>query len=253
MEIMFAAIGGPGIDGGSLSEALHALARRSDLEEVGPSEVLFSVRLRSPRTGERGAWCPVELGPEEPVATLGDVARAIAAHLHRGVWAVAGVLEDPALGRIGYRAYEMFADGTKRTLSLPGADEACQAAVSESSADRSARLEKLFAELVEAGPIAADWPFAGPEESIGRTNDRSADPAVKAFRVRVVLDSPRLARLAATIIAAKTVWFTPDPSGRVRLKIDARDGGKQISFVSTDEAVTLQRATNRSWIAIEPV
>ena len=57
--------------------------------------------------------------------------------------------------------------------------------------------------------------------------------------------SPRLARLATTLLAAKAISVTPDPSGRVRLKIDANDGGTQISLVSDEEAALLRRATNR--------
>ena len=59
------------------------------------------------------------------------------------------------------------------------------------------------------------------------------------------IENPRLARLAATILAAKSVSVTSDPSGRVRLRIDAPDGGTQISLVSDEEAATLRRATNR--------
>ena len=59
------------------------------------------------------------------------------------------------------------------------------------------------------------------------------------------IENPRLARLAATILAAKSVSETSDPSGRVRLRIDAPDGGTQISFVNDEEVAALRRVTNR--------
>ncbi len=61
----------------------------------------------------------------------------------------------------------------------------------------------------------------------------------------IVSESPRLSRLAATILAAKSVTVTHDESGRVRLKIDANDGSTQISLVTEEEAAALRRVTNR--------
>jgi len=232
MEIVFAAIGGPEVGSTDLAEAIGSLARRSSLEEVPvPSEGPFAIRFRQPWDGESSAWCDVELRGADALTTLLETTRAIAAHVDRPVRAVASGVER-ALGagrvEIGYRAYEVLPDGASRDLCFAEADEAC----GEVHDDRpKEELGSIHAVLV--GDAARDASAA-----------TLADPG-RAFRRRPHLTDPRLARLAATILAAKAVCTTPDPSGRIRLRIDARDGGKQISFVSTDEAATLQRATNR--------
>ena len=230
MKVAFAAIGGPGIDRDELTRAVEVLALRADLEEVAAADVGVDLRVRAARTaagstGQQSAWSDVELAHDGGIETLVLAARAIAAHLGTTVRAVAsGIEEHRASGAaVSYRAFEVLPSGESRPFSIEAADAACRVVTAP---DPASELKELFALLV------------GDDEEV------PADS--RAFRRKALLDDPRLARLATRILGAKTWSFAPDPSGRVRLKIDAIDGGKQISLVSEDEAESLQRATEVS-------
>ena len=236
MDIVFAAIGGPEVDSAGLAAGIEALARRAEFEEVPVSldEPASAFCLRQPWAGERSAWCDVEVRGGDGLTMLVDVARAVSTHLGKPVRAVASGVErhvGAARVAIGYRAYEVLPDGTSRTLEVAEAAQECREIADDFPRDE---LGGLLAVLVDDEPRSAARPASSEEPCGGRY-----------FRRRELLDSPRLSRLAATILAAKTVSVTSDPSGRVRLKIDANDGGTQISLVSDDEAAALRRVTNR--------
>lgn len=236
MEIMFAAIGGPEIDSAALSEGIDALAQRTEFEEIATTmdEPSSALRLRQPWAGERSAWCDVEVHGGDALPMLVDVARAVSTHIGKPVRVVASCIERQlgvARVEIGYRAYEALPDGTTRTLEVAEADQECGEIAGNYPRDE---LGELLA-VIGGEPLLADRPAALEEaEDMGR-----------CFRRRALMDNPRLARLAAKILAAKSISVMPDLSGRVRLRIDASDGGTQISFVSNEEASALRRATNR--------
>lgn len=235
MHIVFAAIGGPEVDSADLSAGIDALGRRADFEEIpgAVAPVSSAVRLGEPWSGERSAWCDVEVQGGDALSTLVEVARVVSTHIGKPVRAVASGVErqiGAARVEIGYRAYEVLPDGTSRTLEVAEADQECREIADDHPRDE---LGGLLAVLV------ADEPkLAGTGVVAGRD-------AGRRFRRCPQLESPRLTRLAATILAAKSIAVTADPSGRVRLKIDAVDGGTQISLVSDEEAASLRRATNR--------
>ena len=153
--------------------------------------------------------------------------RAVASGVERQIGA--------ARVEIGYRAYEVLPDGTSRPLEVAQADEECREIADDHRRDE---LGELLAVLVDDEPKLAER--VGAADSIEQPRDGG-----RRFRRRPLPDSPRLARLAATILAAKSIAVTSDPSGRVRLKIDANDGSTQISLVNDEEAAMLRRATNR--------
>lgn len=276
MDIVLAALGSPAMGREALAAAIDALSSRSDFEpatDANGTGAPWAIRIRAPWGNENGAWAGVELRGEDSMAMLVDTAAALAAHVRKPVHVIAAGFDpnrEAPRGLPTYRSYEVFADGTKRLLLSPAADrfvdrivdrpvEPTGDAATSGAAERTA-LAELVQLLVERADAPADWLVVSPGSAeLDTLREAPAEQAPsreptdgRLFRRRVVIDDPRLAKLAATIIAAKAVWFAADPSGRVRLKIDATDGGKQISFVSTDEAVTLRRATNRSWIALEP-
>ncbi len=240
MDIVFAAIGGPEVDSAGLSAGIEALSRRAEFEEIPgsldqPSSVFC---LRQPWTGARSAWCDVEVQGGDALSMLVDVARAVSTHIGKPVRAVASGVErqiGAARVEIGYRAYEVLPDGTSRTLEVAQADEECREIADDHRRDE---LGELLAVLVDDEPKLAER--VGAADSIEQPRDGG-----RRFRRRPLPDSPRLARLAATILAAKSIAVTSDPSGRVRLKIDANDGSTQISLVNDEEAAMLRRATNR--------
>jgi len=235
MNIVFAAIGGPEVDSAGLAAGIEALGRRADFEEIrgGLDPMSSAVCLGEPWSGERSAWCDVEVRGGDALSTLVDVARVVSTHIGKPVRAVASGVErriGDARVAIGYRAYEVLPDGTSRTLDVAKADQECREVADEHPRDE---LGGLLAVLLDDEPKS---------EANGGVAGRVAG---RHFRRRPQLENPRLARLAATILAAKSISVTADPSGRVRLKIDALDGGTQISLVSDEEAATLRRATNR--------
>lgn len=235
MDVVFAAIGGPEVDSAGLSSGIEALARRAEFEEIPVTleQPPSAFCLRQPWTGERSAWCDVELQGGDALSMLVDVARAVSTHIGKPVRAVASGVErqiGAARVAIGYRAYEVLPDGTSRTLEVAEADQGCREVADDHPRDE---LGGLLAVLVDDEPKPGGGALEGARDG-GRY-----------FRRRALLDSPRLSRLAATILAAKAISVTSDPSGRVRLRIDATDGGTQISLVSDEEAATLRRATNR--------
>ena len=238
MDIVFAAIGGPEVDSAGLSAGIEALGRRAEFEEVAgaPDATSSAFCLRQPWTGERSAWCDVEVAGGDALTTLVELARVVSTHLGKPVRAVAsGVERQIGTTRvgIGYRAYEVLPDGTSRTLEVAEAETECRCREGADDLPRD-ELGGLLAVLVDDEPKSG----AGARAS-------SPGDGARRFRRRVPLENPRLNRLAATILAAKSVSVSADPSGRTRLKIDASDGGTQISFVNDEEAAALRRVTNR--------
>jgi hypothetical protein len=231
MEIVFAAIGGTEVDPHAFSAGLDTLAERPDFDEVEHGfDVPFSICFRTPWVGERSAWSDVDVKGADGLSTLVEAARTLAAHLGKPVRAIAsGVERQLGVSRveIGYRAYEVTPEGDSRTFSVSLADEACGEIADDHPNDE---LYEIFATLRDD---------EGP--AVIHAGERG-----RCFRRKALLDDPRLARLAAAIMAAKAVSFEPEPGGRVRVKIDASDGAKQISMVSPEEAETLRRATRRA-------
>lgn len=231
MEVVFAAIGGTEVDAPALEAGLETFARRADFEEVAYGyDVPFAIRFQTPWAGERSAWADVEVQGADGLTTLLEAARTLAVHLGKPVRAIASGVErqiGTTRVEIGYRAWEVAPSGDSRVLSFAEADEACGEVEDDHPKEE---LFTVFASLMD-----------DEAPSFARAGEKG-----RCFRRKALLEDPRLARLAAAILAAKAVSFEPEPGGRVRLKLDASDGGKQISMVSSDEAATLRRVTNRA-------
>jgi hypothetical protein len=217
------------IDTDLLEAGVGALGDRADFEEIsfGP-EVSFSIRVHAPWAGDRSAWCVVEVKGEDGVSTLVEVARTIAGRAKSTVRAVAsGVEKNTGAGQveIGYRAFDISPDGSSKTLSFDAADELC----GEADDDSLDELGDLMSILVGDSAVHAVRPLH----------------SARCFRKKQMFDDPRLTRLAASILAAKSVAFTAAPNDRVRVSLEGIDGAKQISMVSSDEASQLRRVTAR--------
>jgi len=238
MEVAFAVVGGTEIGASRIADGVQALALRADLDEVAASSaddgpaVAFDLRVSAPFEHGNAVWCDVEVPGADGLRHLLDAARTIAGKLGRSVRVLAS-LRAPMTGsdiEIAHRAIDVAADGS--TIDVVLAHESLPTGRADAS-EAPERLAAILSTLIDAASGGA-----GPA-----SHERSFAEA-RAFRRTPLFESVRLNRLARTILAAKSVVFAPeDNAGNVRVRIDAPDGARQISIVTTEEAAALRRVT----------
>ncbi len=238
MEVAFAVIGGAEIGVSRIAEGVQALAVRADLDEVAASSpddgraVAFDLRVSAPFTQGDAVWCDVEVPGHDGLRLLLDAARTIAGKLGHTIRVLASV-RLPMTGadiEIGHRAIDVASDGSTSDVTLEHAPLPTGRADASEAPERLAGILGTLIDAASGGAAPA-------------VRDRSFASA-RAFRRTPLFESVRLNRLARTILAAKSVVFAPeDNAGNVRVRIDASDGARQISIVTTEEAAALRRVT----------